>query len=368
MTDEKFISINGKSLKSPIVLSSMAGISNADYVIKRARYAGMAIIGGYNIDDAASTASKIIQEGGRKEFDDSFENIAVQIQRIKEADSSIAVGLNLRGTTPDAFLEAAEYFGHDIIYEIDSHCRQKPMIDAKSGEYFLKNPEKLCEIVSTLSDSGYYVSVKTRAGIADDAKLAKMLWKAGADIIHVDLMDHGYTKLRQIRNSCPLVIIGNNGVKNPDKMMDYFSHGADLVSLARGADPDTIMALYRFINSAAENVGWYNAPKQLCRGGDLRSLAFCCMPIKQCPLLPTLSKIDMSKEHYLELKTKAVEGNELSHGAHTCFGSLAFCCKSSTPCMFREMTLKTLNIENSRYMKLKRDLSEAIMSDIFGTE
>jgi putative methanogenesis marker domain 9 len=178
-------------------------------------------------------------------------------------------------------------------------------------------------------------------------------------------MDDGYQKIRQIRNSCPLQIIANNSMHSYDRVMEQFSHGADLVSVARKADLHTLKGLDAAIQRNADEIGWYNAPKQLCRGGDLRALAFCCMPVKECPLLPILKGINMERESYVDLKRRSVGGTPLQEGAHTCFGSLAWCCKSSTPCMFRDMTLKNLNIQKTEYMKYKRRLSEKIMEEIF---
>jgi len=239
------------------------------------------------------------------------------------------------------------------------------MIDAGCGEYLLHTPEKLCAIVSALAAEGVTVSVKTRAGVVDDRELARMIWKAGASILHVDLMDTGHTKVRQIRNSCPLIIIANNGVSSPDKMMDYFSHGADLVSVARSASVSVLQTLDRYIRAVAEEIGWYNAPKQLCRGGDMRSLTFCCMPVKQCPLLPSLESLGISREEDLAMKKEATVDTPLAQGSHTCFGNLSFCCKSSTPCMFRDMTLKSIDLPMNDYMALKRTLSEKIVKKIF---
>ncbi len=93
-------------------------------------------------------------------------------------------------------------------------------------------------------------------------------------------MDHGYQKVRQIRNSCPLLIIANNSINTFERMKDMFSHGADMVSLARHSDERTLAGLDAAITRYAGEHGWYNSPKQLCRGGDIRSLAFCCMPVK----------------------------------------------------------------------------------------
>jgi putative methanogenesis marker domain 9 len=230
----------------------------------------------------------------------------------------------------------------------------------------LKKPADLFEVVRALKSEGVTVSVKIRAGVAaDDRQLAKNLWESGADILHIDLMDFGSPKLRQIRNSCPLILIANNSINTFERMREMLSHGADLVSLARKSDERTLAGLDAAISRYAMEEGWYNSPKQLCRGGDIRALAFCCMPVKECPLIPTLSRIDLPKEDYIRLKLDTVKGTPLEEGKQTCFGSLAWCCKTSSPCMFRDMTLKQQNISKKEYMRMKRELSDTIMSRVF---
>ncbi|HJJ29043.1 MAG TPA: methanogenesis marker 9 domain-containing protein [Methanocorpusculum sp.] len=364
--DTKFITLNGVSLKTPIILSAMAGITDAGYALARKSHIGAAFLGGFNIDAASNAASAEIQAGGRKEFDHDIEEIAAEAKKME--NSGVVCGLNLRGKDTAAFLAAAEKIGRGVIYEIDAHCRQKPMTDAGCGEALLSDADTLCAITQALSAAGYTVSVKFRAGVTNDAELARRLWKAGAAILHIDCMDFGYAKVRQIRNACPLIIIANNSVDSPDIMMDYFSHGADLVSVARKSDLDTLKALDYFITETAKSVGWYNAPKQLCRGGDIRSLAFCCMPVKSCPLLPFLEKIGLSREEYLELKKVLTADTLLAEGSHTCFGSLAWCCKTSTPCMFREMTTQAIGLKNDAYMDLKRRLGTQVMNYVFGKQ
>ena len=132
-----------------------------------------------------------------------------------------------------------------------------------AGEHYLNNPEELVAVVRTLKTKKVTVSVKMRVGVAaNDRALARKLWKAGADILHIDLIDSGITKLRQIRNSCPLVIIANNSVTTFDRMREMLSHGADLVSLARQSDIDTLTGLDAAISRYADAEGWYNSPKR----------------------------------------------------------------------------------------------------------
>jgi TIM-barrel protein len=345
----------------------MAGIVDADYVIGRIGHIGFAFIGGYSIDQPAMDASGILAaEGNRKEFlyDNPVEELSRQITKL--ANSTVIPGINLRGSTPEAFSAIATALGDKVVYEIDAHCRQPAMVAAGCGEHYLKNPRDLMAVVRALKSHGVTVSVKIRAGVAsDDRELARMLWKAGADILHIDLMDFGTAKLRQIRNSCPLMLIANNSINTFDTMKDMLSHGADMVSLARQSDERTLSGLDAAITRFADEEGWYNAPKQLCRGGDIRSLAFCCMPVKECPLQPTLTRMDLSKERYMQMKQDAVRGTPLDTGQQTCFGSLCWCCKTSSPCMFRDITLKQKGISKKEYMRLKRDLSDTLMSGVF---
>jgi TIM-barrel protein len=359
--------INDRIVRTPVGIASMAGIVDAPYVLARAANIGFAFIGGYSIDRPTMAAAASIASGGdRKEFlyDDPVRELKRQIALMEKSD--IVLGINLRGTSPESFRSLAKALGDTVIYEIDAHCRQPAMVAAGCGEFYLKHPDALADVVRALKEEGVTISVKIRAGVADDDRaLAGALWKAGADILHVDLMDTGSAKLRQIRNSCPLILIANNSITSFDRMKEMLQHGADLVSVARQSDDRTLAGLDAAITRYADEEGWYNAPKQICRGGDIRGLAFCCMPVKECPLIPTLARIGMPREEYVRMKLDAVRGTPLEHGSQTCFGSLAWCCKNSSPCMFRTMTLKQHEISPKEYMRLKRELSEMIMGRVF---
>ena len=359
--------VNNRIIRTPIAIASMAGIVDAAYVLERAEHIGAAFIGGYSIDKLTMDAAKsITADGNRKEFvyDDPVDELKKQMALMEK--SSVILGLNLRGSTPESYRNMAGSLGESVIYEIDAHCRQPAMIAAGCGEHYLKKPAELMAVVRALKVEGVTVSVKFRAGVAsDDRLLARKLWTSGADILHIDLMDFGSAKLRQIRNSCPLMLIANNSINTFDRMREMFSHGADIVSLARKSDIRTLSGLDAAITRYALEEGWYNSPKQLCRGGDIRALTFCCMPVKECPLIPTLNRIGMPKEDYIRMKLDTVKGTPLEDGKQTCFGSLAWCCKTSSPCMFRDMTLKQMGLSKKEYMRLKRELSETIMSRVF---
>jgi len=364
--DDFGLVINQRTLKSPIAIASMAGIVDAPYVLSRAAHIGMGFIGGYSIDSKTIAASRQMAAEGRSEFllDNPIEELDRQIKLMNGSD--VVLGINLRGSSPTAFHQVADSFGHSVIYEIDAHCHQLPMVEAGAGEYYLEHPDSLGSVVHELKRADVTVSVKIRAGVsASDPLLAKKIWKAGADIIHIDLMDYGNSRLKQIRNACPVMLIANNSINTFDRMMEMFSHGADLVSLARRSDRETLAGLDAAITRYADDYGWYNAPKQLCRGGDVRSLTFCCMPIKKCPLTLQLKTAGLNRDEYIALKTSAVKGTPLENGQFTCFGSMTWCCKATSPCMLRDATLEREGLSKQDYMKLKRHLSEKIVHYVF---
>ena len=358
--------INDRQISIPIAIASMAGMVDGAYIRDRASYIGIGFIGGYAIDEQTIAAARELSQQGREEFlpRNPIEEIVGQVALVQAA--GVIPGINIRASDVNALVALATTVGDTAIYEIDAHCRQQAMISAGCGEYLLLHQEKLVSYVQALKIIGVTVSVKIRAGVAhNDADLAKLLWKAGADILHVDLMDFGHLRLRDIRNSCPIFLIANNGITDFDTAKELYSHGADMVSLARRSDKKTLAGIHEGLAQFTREHGWYNSPKQLCRGGDIRSLAFCCMPVKPCPLLPALEKLGVSPQEFVTMKLEGVKGTGLEGGTGTCFGSLAYCCKDTTPCMFRDGTLRQAGMKRSTYMQQKRELSKKIMHQLF---
>jgi TIM-barrel protein len=303
---------------------------------------------------------------GRREWTPEDPVTELRRQAALLADTDVLVGLNLRAATPEAYARCAEEIGSDVVYEIDAHCRQEPMLRAEAGEYLVTHPDKLALIIHALKETGATVSVKYRAGVnGDDALFARRCTEAGADILHVDLMDYGHAKCRQIRNATPRFLIANNGLYSFDRVMEMFSHGADMVSVARRSEEQILAGLDAAITRYADEIGWYNAPKQLCRGGDLRSLTFCCLPVKECALIPALRRAGLSREEYVAMKTEAAEGTPLAPGPYTCFGSLMWCCKITSPCMLRDTCMDKLGLSPREYMRQKHLLSRKIMKRVF---
>lgn len=106
---------------------------------------------------------------------------------------------------------------------------------------------------------------------------------------------------------------------------------------------------------------WEDAPSHICRGGDIRGLAFCCPPIKPCPVLNALQEVNLTPQEYIEIKTEFGRQTRLGEGAGTCFGSLIWCCKPSKPCPLRDMTLRNMGMSYDEYLDLKKQLAEKLI-------
>lgn len=49
-------------------------------------------------------------------------------------------------------------------------------------------------------------------------------------------------------------------------------------------------------------MAWEDAPSHVCRGGDKRAMAFCCPPVKPCPIVFALEDAGISAQEYVEIK------------------------------------------------------------------
>jgi putative methanogenesis marker domain 9 len=106
---------------------------------------------------------------------------------------------------------------------------------------------------------------------------------------------------------------------------------------------------------------WEDSPSHVCRGGDKRALAFCCPPVKPCPVIYALEDAKITPQEYIEIKEKFAEKTKLGQGEGTCFGSLVWCCKPSKPCPLRDMVMRRIDMTVDEYMELKQQLSEELV-------
>src|SRR5674536_385456 len=254
----------------------------------------------------------------------------------------------------DGIRDAQESRGLGDVYKRQSY-RRWSMSDARSTQ--------ACHLDSGDKQTDVPLSVKVRSGVVSDVELARTIDKAGADVIHIDMMDSGPTLVKKIRDATALKIIANNSIVDYTSAHKMFSMGADYVSVARAAIAgDTILQeILAEVQFYQETVGWYNAPKHICAGGDLRGLAYCCMLVKDCPLQYVLKRAGITKEDYVRVKEN-FKGTKLGVGPDTCFGSMVWCCKITRPCPWRDSSLQDLGFSDVEYMQLKKQIADTLLA------
>jgi TIM-barrel protein len=356
------LTIGDIKIPNPLVLASIAGLTNSSFAITRS--AGLAILGGYNLDEATIKAAKELVKKGRSEFayDDPMPVIKNELGVMNATE--IIAGVNARSSTLEPLLEIAELTHQEgAILELNAHCRQPEMEAIGAGQFLARDLTKLGEWIQEIKQTDVPLSVKIRAGVVGDVELAKAIDRAGADAIHIDTMDSGPTLIKKIRNATTLKIIANNSIVDYSSAHKMFSMGADYVSVARAAMAGDIalQEILAEVQSYQETVGWYNAPKHICAGGDLRGLTYCCTPVKDCPLHYVLKRAGITKEEYVRIK-ESFKGTKLGAGPDTCFGSMVWCCKITRPCPWRDSSLQDLGFSDVEYMQLKKQLAEAFLS------
>jgi len=92
---------------------------------------------------------------------------------------------------------------------------------------------------------------------------------------------------------------------------------------------------------------------QLCEGGRLVSIVFCCDPRrKQCPILEeALKMLGLTVEDFIKVMEK--HGIPIPEKDGTCFGNLAFCPSPEKESKDRDTALLKMGWSLSRYLKYK---------------
>jgi putative methanogenesis marker domain 9 len=232
-------------------------------------------------------------------------------------------------------------------------------------EVELSRTDGIIGLVREIKSSGAALSVRTRPGAIEDLRsLARELKEGGADLLHLDLRGLGPEAPKVVKRvsdgGAPKLMVRSD-VGDFQGARDLLSMGADMISLSDEADPEFVAWLADALKRFHDLVGWYNAPKHICSGGDLRGIAFCCPPVKNCPLLGALKKINVSPKEFIERKLALTKGTPLEPGDGTCFGSLAWCCKITKPCFMRDAVLDRHGISPDEYMRLKKRLAEDLL-------
>jgi len=271
---------------------------------------------------------------------------------IDEMSPSSALGLSVAGGSREKLMEVS-------------------LTAAKRGcllEIDLSTHSQLDAVTSLARDmkrTGVVLSVRFRPEFSVDlGEIAEGLSEAGVDVLHLDLTGQNGAALKLVKKmkdrGAPH-IMARFDIGDFEGAKSILSMGADLVSLNGRTDPEFASWLVETLKEFGRLTGWYNAPKHICAGGDLRGMAFCCPPVKNCPLMGALKKVGMTPKQFLERKMMLAKGTPLEYGEGTCFGSLVWCCKVTKPCFMRDAVLDRIGLSPSDYMKLKKKLAEDLL-------
>jgi tRNA-dihydrouridine synthase B len=268
---------------------------------------------------------------------------------LKKVDTKAAIGFSVSCSDGEPIIEAARLASRNL-YLLDLNI---------SGA---DDSSMLLDLIPKIKRCGTTLSVRIKPeDLSDDVFLR--LNDAGTDMIHLDLLGlngAGAKIVKRASDGRGPVVMAMGDVGDFEDARDLMAMGADLVSL-RGADPEFAEWLAGAMKEYDALSGWYNAPKHICSGGDLRGLAFCCPPVKRCPVLGAIKKAGMTPDEFVEKKLRLVKGTPLEKGDGTCFGSLTWCCKVSKPCYLRDAALARIGLSGKEYMALKRKLAEDLL-------
>jgi putative methanogenesis marker domain 9 len=268
---------------------------------------------------------------------------------LNEIKTASTLGFSVKCSRDEPLMEAAKFAARNL-YLME--------LDALSG----MDAARLLDLVKMIKRCGTTLSAKLLPEMLTE-DLAMTLRNFGLDVIHLNLSGMNGTGpkiVKKISDQHGPRIMALGDIGDFEDAESLLAMGADLVSL-RGPDPDFADWLSKAMKEYDHLSGWYNAPKHICSGGDLRGLAFCCPPVKHCPVLGALRRAGIAPEEFVDRKIRLAKGTLLEGGEGTCFGSLVWCCKASKPCYLREAALRRAGLSNRDYMNLKRKLAEQLL-------
>ena len=181
--------------------------------------------------------------------------------RSLKKESKGPFGVQIFGNNMRELVESAKALEKEFdIIDINCGCPAHKVIKIGAGSDLLKRPDKIREIVQTLSKAVKSpITVKIRSGIDEKhvnaVKVAQIAEKAGASaiIIHARTQKQGYSGcadwklIKKVKKSVKIPVIGNGDVNSPEVFKKRLEEsGVDYIMVGRAAM--TNPHLFRQIN------------------------------------------------------------------------------------------------------------------------
>lgn len=226
--------IKNIEINSKVILAPMAGVTST-------AFRKMCLEMGAGLVYAEMVSDKGLTYHNKKTLD---------MTKILESEHPIS--MQLFGSDETSLLEAAQIViknsNVDII-DINMGCPVKKVVTSGAGSALLKTPEKIYDIVKTLtSNLDIPITIKIRLGWDNDhinaLEIARLAEKAGASAIAI----HGRTRsqmyngnatydiIKQIKQSINIPVIANGDINTPQKAKEVLDYtGCDAVMIGRAA-------------------------------------------------------------------------------------------------------------------------------------
>lgn len=229
----KSFSIGNVRVDGPVICSPLAGISDSAFR-QLARENGAAVV-----------YSEFLSSWGIAHKNQKTLNM----MRFEECERP--VGIQIFGADISVMAEAAHVVqeaGADIL-DINMGCPVKKITARGCGAALLKEPEKVYQIVKTLSETvNIPVTVKMRSGWSGKTnftlEVAKAIEEGGAKAVTVHgrlaVNAHGglcdFDAISEVKQSVNIPVIGNGGVTHPQHVSEMLEKtGCDAVMVGRAA-------------------------------------------------------------------------------------------------------------------------------------
>ncbi len=219
-------------LKSPSILSPMAGVTDVAYRTLCKQYGA-----GMTMTEFLSAAA-IVRSNSRT-------NKMTAVDPIEKP-----VGVQLFGANEEEVIAAAQALQKQFdVIDINCGCPAYKVIKGGAGSALLEEPAKIHKLVAALVDATKVpITVKIRAGIDDKrinaVEIAKLAQDAGASAIavHGRTQKQGYSGkadwnlIAKVKDSLDIPVIGNGDVTTPEIFKKRIEESkVDAIMVARGA-------------------------------------------------------------------------------------------------------------------------------------